>query len=327
MQGWKLKEGRINSAKLSEDELWGLFNYVFSTRSKNQSSYKFGLIRSLIENLYNVDDKLILSYDKLFSTFTNVYWNLIIKYGLSQSDSSHKQSAIEKVLYTAQMSHEIPDQLSFDQLSEIAQLSILKDIKKNGKRYVFGALYQDMEGVLYGFSNKNEILQFNSIAYTFMKKYHSTIFRLNNYEWAKFLEKNNTVAVGFINSIEGLTKRDSLEWYRNILEENTERKCFYCGKEIKHSVFHVDHFIPWSYLHSDNLWNFVLACQRCNLSKHNNLPEQMFLEKLVERNRMLNDSDDVQVINQLGNYRSTNLLELYKYAERNGFKTGWTPPY
>ncbi len=52
-----------------------------------------------------------------------------------------------------------------------------------------------------------------------------------------------------------------------ILQKNIqefENKCFYCGKPVIKKTVEVDHFIPWSFMKDDQIWNFVLACPECN---------------------------------------------------------------
>lgn len=47
--------------------------------------------------------------------------------------------------------------------------------------------------------------------------------------------------------------------------------CFYCGSRLAKSR-HVDHFLPWSVTHNDNIENLVVACQLCNSRKSAALP-------------------------------------------------------
>ena len=53
MAGWNLKNGEITEYCISEDKLWSLFNYVFSDGCKKRNSYKFGLVKSILDNLFN----------------------------------------------------------------------------------------------------------------------------------------------------------------------------------------------------------------------------------------------------------------------------------
>jgi hypothetical protein len=45
---------------LKDEEIWGHFNYIFYTKSRNSTTYKFVLITSLIEYFYHVNEKLEL---------------------------------------------------------------------------------------------------------------------------------------------------------------------------------------------------------------------------------------------------------------------------
>ena len=75
MAGYELAEGRYENRTLSDDEMWSAFSNLFSSHSKNSSSYKFGFLKAIMDNLYNVDENLSLTFDQLFGTFTEVYWN------------------------------------------------------------------------------------------------------------------------------------------------------------------------------------------------------------------------------------------------------------
>ncbi len=48
-------------------------------------------------------------------------------------------------------------------------------------------------------------------------------------------------------------------------------RCWWCGKKCK-KQYHVDHLVPLSQGGHNGPSNIVIACPRCNLSKHDNLP-------------------------------------------------------
>lgn len=50
-------------------------------------------------------------------------------------------------------------------------------------------------------------------------------------------------------------------------------KDIYTGKELKLSSISIDHFVPWSYTASDELWNLIPTEKSVNSSKSNNLPD------------------------------------------------------
>ncbi len=86
MPGWNLKNGELQKCQISEDEYWSLFNFVFSDACMKRNTYKFGLIKSIMDNLFNCtqDDygNYRLSYSAIFEKFTINYWNLVLKYHL-----------------------------------------------------------------------------------------------------------------------------------------------------------------------------------------------------------------------------------------------------
>ena len=62
----------IKKYYVSEDELWAAFNYVFSDACAKRSTYKFGLIKSILDNLLSVvstNRGVEITYEELFSKF------------------------------------------------------------------------------------------------------------------------------------------------------------------------------------------------------------------------------------------------------------------
>ena len=141
-----------------------------------------------------------------------------------------------------------------------------------------------------------------------------------------------------------LPERTPLEIYRNILfSEFEECNCFYCGKKLGAKI-HVDHFIPWSFVKEDKLWNFVLSCPECNIKKSNILPPQNTIARILERNRIILNASDVKntsrisfatnfakikkdetnstfIKTQFKNYDENLIPRLWQYAKFSGFRT------
>ena len=62
--------------------------------------------------------------------------------------------------------------------------------------------------------------------------------------------------------------------------------CIYIGQEIHIGDYAVDHFLPWSFVAHDQLWNLILADNSINSSKSDKLPPwDHFLPKLAEEHR------------------------------------------
>ena len=50
--GWNQTSGTFREGPISEETFWMLFNYVFSDSSAKRTTYKFGLIKSILDNLF-----------------------------------------------------------------------------------------------------------------------------------------------------------------------------------------------------------------------------------------------------------------------------------
>lgn len=159
MQGYDLKEGQYNTKDVSEDTLWSVFSFLFSSQSKNTTSYKFAFLKTLLDNLYNVDDKLKLTFDQLFLKFTESYWNLVLKYGIHQqkTTTNGKKSKLETILEEETKRYGLIPDIPFEELSETVKLDICKKVKVECRKYVVGAIYSDLKCYAYSFSKKGRV--------------------------------------------------------------------------------------------------------------------------------------------------------------------------
>jgi hypothetical protein len=327
--GWELKVGEIQQTYITEEDIWIALNNFFF-RSNVTMSYKYGLLKSLLENLYNVNDELELNYDHLFYSFAKIYWNLVIHHDLWQSSSKKQKSSIQKILEQHAKLYVIPQEMTFDKLPSNIQVEIIKDIKKAGKKYVIGAFYSDTNKFFYEFDLKREYLRINKVVYRFFQRHKRIITYMTNYHLALFLERNNEIPNinNLLFKVENVSKRNSLSHYLSILYKYEERVCFYCGKtllEANRKMIHVDHFIPWSFIQSDNLWNLVLSCQTCNLKKNDKLAAKKYLSDILYRNEILAVKLEDENKAYFDFYKPEKIIDLYKYSNINGISEVWNP--
>ena len=80
MAGWDLKSGAIKEYAVSEDRIWSLFNFVFSDSSRKRNTYKYGLIKAILDNAFNGQistEGVFYTCENIFEHFAKNYWNLI----------------------------------------------------------------------------------------------------------------------------------------------------------------------------------------------------------------------------------------------------------
>ena len=334
---WNTQFGTLSNEVVSEDELWSLFNYVFVGSAKKTTTYKFALIKSILDNLFNniqtTNGQEIL-YTNLFKKFAESYWNLVVKYHLKQKadDTNGTISKIEQIFKETVEKNPILRNIEFNAIKLTKQNELISKVQTECKKYVLGALYGDFQGKIYGYESKGDRIILSNFAYQFMLKHKMELEKLNYYAWAKFLESINEEKILYkvITKIEtSLPQRQPLDIYRKILyEEFEQNNCFYCGKKLNNDIIHVDHFIPWSFVKEDKLWNFVLSCQKCNTKKSNILPSRVLVSIIQKRNLHLIESINnnkkskvsQEIINShFSNYNQNTIPNLWQYAFYSGF--------
>ena len=324
--GWNQTSGTLREGPINEDTFWMLFNYVFSDSSAKRTTYKFGLVKSILDNLFNCEEddaSLFISYENLFGKFAENYWNLVTKYHLKQMlpDAKSEYSKIEQIFMSLIQEEPSFANIPFISIPEAKRKAIIKQVSNDCRKNVIGALHRDFQNCLYAFDLKGEGIFLNAHAFNFMLKYKIEIEKLNYYAWAKFLEKINdeSVVTKLLDKLELATpQRDDLSVFRQVLYKEFEQcNCFYCGKKL--NEIHVDHFIPWSFVKEDKLWNFVLACPTCNIRKSNKIPEMKYVKLIQDRNDNLRKLNTAFVNNQFKTYKPNLIGDMWKYAQSGGF--------
>ena len=332
-----MKENLVPFSNLPEDEVIRLVNKALLGNPKRTTSYKFVFFKSILDNLFNVDMKsepeCFLGFDIISLRFAEIYWNLIVKFGLKQmSDNvSGKKSVVERLLEDfCQRQGILTGEIGFpfESLRSDLQLELAEKIRKEVvTKFVLGAFCADTGGQLYHFSKTQrwDGIYLNKSFFIVLAKYRSDFEKINYFEWIKFLESKNKEEDSYMlaSKLDRSTERENLDSYRKALFEFGQTECFYCGRKLSKNA--VDHFIPWSFVKDDRLWNFVLTCPSCNSRKSDILASQSFLSSMRIRNERLGRVNHPFVQSQFRGYEFSKLALMYQNAIFNGFQHGWEP--
>lgn len=325
--GAELPYGSYKEGSFSDDELWSALCGAFSSKASHSTSYKYAFMKAILDNLYNVDDSYSLSFDQLFSKFAEIYWNLILKYKVRQMpvNKSGKFSLIERILWDARTKYQLAEDVPFESLKNHMREDISRQVKAKCKTNVVGALYGDTMGLFYSFNKAKEQFQLNPLMYEFLCRHKVFVEKVNYFEWARYLEKINDAqsTMHLLSKLDESAKRNNLSPYRQLLYDEFEyRKCFYCGRSLSGDKIHVDHFVPWSFIKDDKLWNFVLACPYCNMHKKDKLPVIDYLQNIETRNLEFARRG---VTLGMDNFTPDRLRSVYGWAQQNGYDDLWMP--
>lgn len=238
MSGFDLISGEYKKGEYSEDELWASFKRVFSTKTANSSSYKFVFLKSLLDCIdrYN---KITYSFYEVFERFTEIYWILVVKYGLAQNNSPKKETYVEQILkeYVGCTTDDKKVKIEFNDLTIEAKTKIIQQVTKKCKKYVVGALYGDTEKLIYSFSKVNEIIELNPLMKDFIIKHSDSIEELNYYELTRFIDKvNSQEKAKTIMNDRNYKLTESQEIYRQLLYDEFEMNCLFKNKSVEYNT-------------------------------------------------------------------------------------------
>lgn len=99
----------------------------------------------------------------------------------------------------------------------------------------------------------------------------------------EFLQKRNPNVPDVPSKLIKPIQRDSLtkqhKFWDTYIETVGSINCIYTGKQLFAKQYDLDHFVPWSFVSHNLLWNLIPADSSINSSKSNNLPS---LEKYLK---------------------------------------------
>jgi hypothetical protein len=102
-----------------------------------------------------------------------------------------------------------------------------------------------------------------------------------------FLQKRNPNVPDVPSKLVKPILRNSLtrqrHFWNSYIDINGSFKCIYTGKMLLKNEYDLDHFVPWSFVSHNLLWNLLPANSSINSSKNNNLPTlEMYLRPFAQ---------------------------------------------
>ncbi|MBD2576514.1 HNH endonuclease domain-containing protein [Oscillatoria sp. FACHB-1406] len=105
------------------------------------------------------------------------------------------------------------------------------------------------------------------------------------WEWVQYMQKLNPNTPNIINKIFIPQQRGSLEvqkqYWKLILKSNPIL-CIYSGRNLEANNISLDHYLPWSFVAHDLLWNLIPTHPSINSAKSNNLPSEQYFDAFVK---------------------------------------------
>jgi hypothetical protein len=98
----------------------------------------------------------------------------------------------------------------------------------------------------------------------------------------KYLQKNNPNVIGLSEKLEKPIERDmkQAKLFWKIYLNQKQTKCIYSNVILNSKSFSLDHFLPWTFVAHDQVWNLIPTTKTANSAKSNRLPSlELYLNK------------------------------------------------
>ena len=164
------------------------------------------------------------------------------------------------------------------------------------------------DGCLYSIhkSDNEFFIELNSSWDSYLHKHYNILVDFAYWNLTLFLQTRNPNVPAIPNKLIRPEVRNSLvkqhNYWNMVMENGGPIRCIYTNKILYPHKFDLDHFIPWSFITHDLLWNLIPSDSSINSSKNNKLPDlNHYLPKMAEMQQhsiqvMLKNGKDLKVM-------------------------------
>ncbi|AXR08254.1 HNH endonuclease domain-containing protein [Salinimonas sediminis] len=277
------------------------------------NSYKYLFLKSVINRAKNgefvlsIDDVVLdilvyawypnqyfkLSFgvqDKVGNLFRNQDFNFNdIGAITSTGFTTSLRDALSKEVNKVELKKELARYVQYRLLSPFfaEELRGQPDGKKNRMIKESAAARYDSRKPLYRISECSKKIETHPEWGRFIQDNYPLLLQYLESRWVAFLQKQNPEVPAIIHKTAPPASRSSLSrqraYWGEFLKKNCKSSCIYAGTPLPLDNFSLDHFLPWSFVCHDRVWNLVPTTVGINSSKGNSLPNlELYLENFID---------------------------------------------
>ena len=272
--------------------------------------YKFFWFKAIVAKV--TEGKQEISYEELVDEMIADAWYMVTEYHLNLGPKDTLETVVNLI------KQKYPELKSCEKKTAILDLlknNQDKEINNKKRTLTYNVPYRlqspfmpSMKGKEWDVSESNLIAKINQeqrLMYYFTTLNGLSTSIIVNDDWANYINKNQEIIRGWLeyNMILYIQKRNpSVPGIADKLYPPQERKlekvkkCWkliigmesvreiYGNEILTEKDISIDHFVPWSYVAHDEMWNLNPTTKSINSSKSNNLPDwETYFERLARQ--------------------------------------------
>lgn len=266
-------------------------NLLSSVFNNTTATYKFYWFVSILDLLVK-EGKTRMTFWEIISGMIAESWYPIHYFRLSfgKSDSLNESSiCLQKQMNIPIDANKLELKKAIEQnLGNSRVKSLLRVFTKNVPyrflspwiTYTYDADVVAKSQVFYNdclYAIKDNTIEINPIWKDYLTEHYSILRDFAFWNLTLFLQKRNPNVPDVPSKLVKPIQRDSLtkqrKFWNTYISSVGSMRCIYTGKTLLSGSYDLDHFIPWSFVSHNLLWNLLPADPSINSSKSNNLPE------------------------------------------------------
>lgn len=141
---------------------------------------------------------------------------------------------------------------------------------------------------LYRFTPDGHSLELHPAWAKYLVESSEVVLGWSKAHWIEYLQRRNPNVPSIPSKISPPLRRAPMlaqtQYWKAVLQEEP-LNCIYTGETVNARSFQLDHFVPWSIVCHDQLWNLIPVQARANASKGNRLPSAQYLDPFIDTQR------------------------------------------
>jgi HNH endonuclease len=186
----------------------------------------------------------------------------------------------------------------------------------------------------------------------YIEKNYMIIRGWASWEWLIYMQNKNPNIPNVINKLFAPQQRETLskqkKYWKTILETQ-EIHCIYSNCKLDKNQISLDHYLPWSFVAHEQLWNLIPTIPSVNSSKSNRIPSNRYFENFIRLHHLglnissqqlsnskwlqetesyladlkINDPSDLLDLERLKRAYEQTMIPLINLASNQGFSNNW----
>jgi len=271
--------------------------------------YKFFWFKAIVEKV--IAGQQTISYEELVDEMIADAWYMVTEYHLNLGPKDTLEAVVNLI------KQKYPELKSCEKKSVILELlrnTVDKEINCKKRTLTYNVPYRlqspfmpTIKGKEWDVSESNLISKINMekrLMYYFTELNGLSTQIIVNEDWAIYINKNQDIIRGWLEynmilylqrrnpNVPGIAdklyppqerKLEKIKKYWKLIVSLETIRDIYGNNVLTEKDISIDHFVPWSYVAHDEMWNLNPTTKSINSSKSNSLPDwEIYFERLAK---------------------------------------------